>query len=52
MKKFKFLTVEDAVGEVADPVTQANYPAVFGDTDIIGDMPVTEYKIFNIRVLP
>ena len=51
LKKFKVLTVEDAVGEVADPVSQANHPAVFGDTNVEGDMTVSEYKIFNIRIL-
>ena len=49
--KAKFLAVEDAVCEVADPVSQADHPAVFGDTDIIGDMTVSEYEIFNVRVL-
>lgn len=49
--KAKFSAVEDAVSEVADPVAQADHPAVFGDTDIIGDMTVTEYKVFNVGVL-
>ena len=44
----EFLTVEDAVGEIADPVPQADHTAVFGDADIIGDMPVTEHKIFDV----
>jgi hypothetical protein len=47
----KLLTVENAVGKVADPVSQADYMAVFGDTDVKGDVTVTEYKIFNVRVL-
>lgn len=47
-KKIKFCAVENTVGEVADPVAQADYPAVFGDTDIVGNMTVTEHKVFNI----
>lgn len=45
------MTVENAVGEIADPVPQANHPAVFGDTDVIGDMTVPEYKVLDVGVL-
>lgn len=46
----EFIAVKDAVGEIADPVSQADYPAVISDRDIIGDMPVTEYKVFYFRM--
>ena len=47
----KLLAIEDTVCEVADPVSQANYPALITDADIIGDMPVSEHEVFDVGVL-
>ena len=47
----KLLAIEDTVCEIADPVAQADYPAVITDMDIIGDMPVSEHEVFDVGVL-
>jgi hypothetical protein len=36
----KICAVEDAVCEVADPVAQADHPAVFGNTYVEGEAAV------------
>ena len=45
------IAVEYTIGEIADPVPQADHPAVLGNGNIIGNMAVPKDKVFDFGVL-
>ena len=43
--------VENGIGEVLDPVAQADDGVVVGDQDLVGDVAVSEYEVVHIGIL-
>ena len=47
----EFLPIKDTVGIVADPIAQADDPAVVGNVDVEGELTLAEYEVFDERFL-
>ena len=47
----EILPVKDTVGKVADPVAQADDPAVVGNANVEGEVTVAEYEVFDGGIL-
>ena len=49
--QMKVLTVEYSIGEISDPIAQADYSGIFGNADVEWNMPMSKYQKFKMRIL-
>ena len=49
--QLKLLTVKYPVGEITNPVTQADHTTLLTDTDVEGDVAVTENKVLYFGII-